>query len=528
MQQKKLKIWLPFLFSLAIVLGMFFGFKMRDALPGKKFFFTERKKPLEEVLSLINANYVDKVDEAALADTAIQAMLLKLDPHSQYIPAKLLEEANDGIAGNFYGIGIEFDIFDDTLNVISVLKDGPADRAGIKMGDKLLKAGDSLMAGKGRDAQGMRDILKGNRGSLLTLRVLRKGDVLDLPVTRDFVSVSSVDASYLIAPKTGFIRLSRFTQQSYREFMEALDDLKKQGIEKLILDLRGNGGGVLDEAVEIADEFLPGDKLITYTEGFHTPRKDYRTRRTGQFETGELIVLGDEGSASASEILMGALQDWDRATIVGRKTFGKGLVQEQFNLSDGSAVRLTVSRYYTPLGRSIQRPYTNGFDEYYAEVAHRDMLADSTIIKDSTPQVKGFSTPKGKVLFAEGGITPDHRVGTDTSKLGYTTAVIFSRGLVSEFGYKYTIDNLERLKQYKDPNSFNNGFRPGAEAWQYFEAMAAADSIDLGFLKTAEKNFIQKSMRLSIARQLWRNEGYFEVMNKEDEVVLKALSLLKN
>lgn len=528
MQQKKLKIWLPFLFSLAVVLGMFFGFKMRDALPGKKFFFTERKKPLDEVLSLIGANYVDKVDAAALADTAIQAMLLKLDPHSQYIPAKLLEEANDGIAGNFYGIGIEFDIFDDTLNVINVLKDGPAERAGLKMGDKLLKAGDSLMAGRNRDAQQMREVLKGNRGSVLNLRVLRNGKVLDLPVTRDFVSVSSIDAAYVIAPKTGFIRLSRFTQQSYREFMEALEKLKDKGIEKLILDLRGNGGGVLDEAVEIADEFLAGDKLITYTEGLHTPRKDYRSRRTGQFETGELIVLGDEGSASASEILMGALQDWDRATIIGRKTFGKGLVQEQFNLSDGSAVRLTVSRYYTPLGRSIQRPYNDGFDAYYAEVAHRTVVADSSVNVDSLSPLKSFSTPKGKLLYAEGGITPDYRVGTDTAKLGYTTALIFSRGLVSEFGYKYTVANLDRLKQFSDPQAFNTRFMIGASEWQYFESLATSDSVSLDYIKGEEKNFIQKSMRLAIARQLWRNEGYFEVMNKEDEVVLKALSLLKN
>ena len=227
MQQKKLKIWLPFLFSLALVLGMFFGFKMRDSLPGKKFFFTEKKKPLDEVLSLIKANYVDKVEAGELADTAIQAMLFKLDPHSQYIPAKLLEEANDGIAGNFYGIGIEFEIFDDTLNVISVLKDGPADRTGMMMGDKLLKAGDSLMAGQKRDATGMREILKGNRGSVLNLQVLRSGKVLTLPVTRDMVSVSSIDAAYVIAPQTGFIRLSRFTQQSYREFMVELEKLKK-------------------------------------------------------------------------------------------------------------------------------------------------------------------------------------------------------------------------------------------------------------------------------------------------------------
>ena len=289
-----------------------------------------------------------------------------------------------------------------------------------------------------------------------------------------------------------------------------------------------NEDAFLEEAVEIADEFLSGDKLITYTEGLHTPRKDYRSRRTGQFETGELVILGDEGSASASEILMGAVQDWDRATIVGRKTFGKGLVQEQFNLGDGSALRLTVSRYYTPLGRSIQRPYSKGFEAYYAEIAERfEVAQDSLPNRDSLKPGKSFSTPLGKILYASGGITPDHRVGTDTSKIGYTTALVFSKGLVSEFGYKYTVANLAKLKQYATPQDFINRFNISGDAWQYFENMAAADSINFDFLQPREKTFIEKSMRLSIARQLWRNEGFFEVSNKEDEVVLKALSLIK-
>lgn len=518
---------MPLLISIAMVIGLYLGFKMRDAMPAKSFFYMERRKPIQEILDLVKSKYVDDVNVDGLADTAINALLAKLDPHSQYIPAKAVEKANEEITGSFYGIGIEFNLFDDTLHVVNVIKDGPGYKAGLQTGDKFLKAGDSIIAGKKKDGDDIRNILKGNRGSKLSLLILRGQKIMNVMVSRDFIPVTSIDAAYMIDGNTGYIRLNRFSQQSYREFMQSLEKLKKAGLKKLILDLRGNGGGVLDDAVEIADEFLEGDRLITYTEGKHFPRKEYRSRREGQFEKGPLVLLADEGSASASEVLMGALQDWDRAIVVGRRTFGKGLVQEQFDLSDKSAIRLTVSRYYTPLGRSIQRSYIHGSKSYYDDAAKRFNNNDSINV-DSLILLSGkkFKTKNGKLVYEGGGITPDYIINADTARFGKITVKIYSKGLINNFGYKYVVDHNTQLKQYKSPEEFSKSFFINDESWNYFKQMAIKDSVDLKELKPEEKTFLYKSLKLAIARQLWRFEGYFTVFNKEDETVIKAISIL--
>lgn len=525
MKNRKFNIWLPLIISLAMIGGIFLGYKMRETIPNNSFFFLEKRKPIEQILDIINAKYVDSVNTQDLADTAIMAILSKLDPHSVYIPASKLEQVNDEIIGSFYGIGIEFNIYDDTLNVINVLGGGPAFKAGLLTGDKILQAGDSLMASKNRSANDVRNILKGNRGSLIKLKVLRGNQIKLIEISRDQVPVSSIDAAYLIKPEVGYIRINRFSTQTYREFMPALDSLNKKGMKSLILDLRDNGGGVLEEAVEIADEFLSGDKLITFTEGIHSPKKEYRCRRLGQFETGGLMVLVNEGTASASEILAGALQDWDRATIIGRRTFGKGLVQEQFNLNDNSALRLTVARYFTPLGRSIQRSYANGKKAYYSEIDSRFLLKDSLI--NETDSGRKFKTPSGKVLFGEDGISPDVRVGFDTTQMGLKVYDIFSRGLVKDFGYKYSVSHQALLDNYKTPSLFKNNFSIDEGAWDYFKMMLSTDSIDVTYLKPKEKQFLERSLKLSVARQKWQNEGYFEVLNSDDDEVLRALSLIK-
>lgn len=528
MEKKKLRIWLPLLLSISMVLGMYLGYKMRDTMPTKSFFYMERRKPIQEILDLVKSKYVDDVDVNGLADTAISALLAKLDPHSQYIPAKAVDKANEEIAGSFYGIGIEFNLFDDTLHVVNVLKDGPGFKAGLQMGDKFLKAGDSVIAGKKMDGDDIRNILKGNRGSELNLVILRGQKKMNIVVLRDYIPVTSIDAAYMIDSSTGYIRLNKFSQKTYREFMQSLEKLKKSGLKKLILDLRGNGGGVLDDAVEIADEFLEGDRLITYTEGKHFPRKEYRSRREGQFEKGPLVILADEGSASASEVLISALQDWDRASVVGRRTFGKGLVQEQFDLSDKSAIRLTVSRYYTPLGRSIQRSYVAGSKAYYDEVAKRFITGDSTNV-DSLMHLSGkkFKTKNGKMVYEGGGIIPDYFIVADTARFGSVTAKIYSKGLVNNFGYKYVVAHTDQLKQYPSPAEFAKSFSINNESWNYFVQMATKDSIDLAALRPDEKSFLHKNLKLAIARQLWRHEGYFTVFNKEDEGVIKAVQVLK-
>ncbi len=527
MNNKKLQVWLPLLFSFVMIAGIFLGYRMRDTMPGKSFFHIEKRRPVDEILDLIESKYVDARDINQLSDTAIDAILARLDPHSSFIPAKELERVNEEIHGSFFGIGIEFSIIDDTMNIVNVLKNGPALKAGLKTGDKILKANDSAVSGVKMEADRIRSFMRGKIGSNVELLLLRNGKLEKINVSRDIIPISSIDAAYMIDDKTGFIRINKFSSNTYREFMEALSSLKTKGLQKLILDLRDNGGGVLDEAVEIADEFLAGDKLITYTEGKHFAKKEYRCRRTGQFETGELVVLSDEGSASASEILMGALQDWDRASIVGRRSFGKGLVQDQYSLSDNSALRLTVARYYTPVGRSIQRPYNNGgkayFEDYHKRYTSGEMISADSIKYDTT---KIYKTNGGKKIYGGGGISPDVFVAADTARMNGAITKLYIKGTFNDFGYKYFLLHPGIAKQYTDPGSFVKSFSAGTESWQLLQSMAAKDSVDLAGISQKEREYLAKTMKSYIGRQLFRNAGYFEAINATDPAVLKAMEIL--
>jgi carboxyl-terminal processing protease len=527
MNNKKIQVWLPLLFSITMIVGMYMGYKMRDNMPGRNFFSLEKRRPIQEIMDLVKNRYVDDVKMESLADTAIEAILSKLDPHSVFIPAEELQQVNEDLAGKFFGIGIEFNIFDDTLHVINVLIDGPGFKAGLLTGDKFLKVGDSVVAGKKTSADNYRKLLRGNRGTEVMITYLRGREQKQATITRDAIPLVSVDASYMITDETGYIRLNKFSSQTYREFMEALEALKKAGLQKLVLDLRSNGGGVLDEAVEIADEFLDGDKLITYTEGKHVARKEYRCRRQGQFEKGALVVLTDEGTASASEVLIGALQDWDRATVVGRRSFGKGLVQEQFDLSDKSALRLTVARYYTPIGRSIQRPYKNGSKLYYDEINNRyhdgeTQHADS--VKNDTTKV--YKTKSGKKVYGGGGITPDIFIALDTTGFSSDAAKIYDKNSIGNFAYNYYLQHLPELKLFKTPADFVKGFTFSESSWQQFVLAAAKDSVNIGSINEKVKADLINRLRASIARQLWRTRGYFEILNPSDEFIKKSLELL--
>ena len=496
-------------------------------MPGKSFFFAEKRRPVQEIIDLIKNRYVDDVQMENLADTAIQAMLSKLDPHSVYIPAQELQQVNEDLAGKFFGIGIEFNIFNDTLNVLSVLKDGPGYNAGLITGDKFLEVDDSLVAGNKTGADAFRKMLRGDRGTKVNIAYLRNNEKKQAVITRDAIPLVSVDASYMITKETGYIKLNKFSSVTYREFMESLEPLKKAGLKKLILDLRGNGGGILDQAVEIADEFLEGDKLITYTEGKHVDKQEYRCRRNGLFEKGTLVILADEGTASASEILIGALQDWDRATIIGRRTFGKGLVQEQFELSDKSALRLTIARYYTPIGRSIQRPYANGEKAYYDEIAKRyhdgeTQFSDS--VKNDTGKI--YKTHAGKTVYGKGGITPDYFVAFDTGGYSKNAASIYTKGTINSFAYNFYLQNQASLKSYKAPQDFINGFTLTDENWKQFLAAAAKDSVKITAVSAREKSGLATQIKSYIARLIWRNEGFYEVMNSTDEGIKKALEII--
>ena len=524
---KKNQIWLPLLFSIAVIAGMLIGYRMRDNQPGKKFFSFDKPTALQEVMNLIQNKYVDDVKISALGDSAIIAVLNKLDPHSVFIPGEELQGVNEDIAGNFFGIGIEFNIFNDTLHVLNVIPDGPSFKAGIAIGDKFIQVNDSMIAGKKITSERVRKLLRGDLGTQAVVTLLRKGKLVKVSIVRSIIPISSVDASYIIGNGIGYIKLNKFSQVTYHEFMKALESLQKQGLKKLILDLRGNGGGVLDEATAIADEFLSGDKLITYTEGKHIQKKEYRCQREGLFENGALVILADEGSASASEVLMGALQDWDRAIIIGRRSFGKGLVQEQYDLSDGSALRLTVARYYTPIGRSIQRSYTNGEKAYFDEINkrfHDGEVSNADSLKNDSTQL--FTTKKGKKVFGGGGITPDIFIALDTALFSANLSQIYLKGIIGDFTYHFYLKNQSRLSSLTGIADFGSNFSLTEEDWKQFQQLAKKDSIELSSINPSDKKELITQIKSSLARQIWHNQGFYEMMNKEDRSVLKAIEVL--
>ncbi|MBS1917282.1 MAG: S41 family peptidase [Bacteroidetes bacterium] len=527
---KKLQVWIPLLFSIVMIFGMVIGYRLQGNISPKGFFSTHKQTPVQEVLDLVKQRYVDSVHTDSLGTDAIQGMLAHLDPHSIYIPAMELGEVNEDLQGNFEGIGVEFQIFDDTVNVVSVLAGGPSEKAGLKVGDKFLKVNDSVVAGNGISGDKIKKFLRGPGASLVNVTVLRGNESKQFSITRGTIPSPSLDVSYMIEKGVGFIRLNRFSETTHAEFAQAVMKLQQQGLEKLILDLRGNGGGVLQEAVAIADDFLDQDKLIVYTQGVNSPKVEYRCRMEGLFEKGKLVLLVDEGTASASEILTGALQDWDRATIIGRRTFGKGLVQEQYQLSDGSALRLTVARYYTPLGRSIQKPYNKDDHESYNEEVMKRFHDGEVFHGDTATNHNGkaYTTKNGHVVYGGGGITPDIFIAFDTSTFDRNISALYGKNTLSRFLYTYYIQNNSAFNNYKTPDDFNAQFHDEEKVWNNLVNYAAKDSINLKLVPGKDKEMFQKRLKALLARQIWRLEGYFEVANTNDEAVKKALEVIKN
>lgn len=526
---KKLQVWLPLLFAVVMILGMLIGFRLRGNIGPAGFFHTRKQTPIQEVIDLVNMKYVDRVSMDSLSDDAVQGMLAHLDPHSVYIPAVDLSEVNEDLQGNFEGIGIEFQIFDDTVNVMNVLTGGPSDKVGLQIGDKFLKVGDSLVAGNGITNEKIRKLLRGPGASKVIITLLRAGQRRDVTVTRGTIPLPAVDVAYMIDKQTGYIRINKFSETTHAEFARALMELQQKGLQKLVLDLRGNGGGILQESIEIADDFLEGDKLIVYTVGDKSPKVEYRCRRDGLFEKGKLALLTDEGTASASEVLAGALQDWDRATIIGRRTFGKGLVQEQYQLSDGSALRLTVARYYTPTGRSIQKPYGKDRDDYNEEVYNRfhdgEVLHGDTSTQHQGPAYKTLG-PQKRAVYGGGGITPDIFVGFDTSTLAKNITALYVDGTLSRFIYAYYTQHLSTFQSFKDPADFVAGFHDDDKVWSSLAAYTAKDTINISAIPKRDKEILQHRIKAMLARQIWRTQGYFEVSNAYDPAVNKALEVL--
>lgn len=529
MGNKKLQVWLPLLFAVVMIAGMFFGYKMNKGGTNTSFFKGTKTGTLQEAMDLIRLKYVDPVNTDSLQMGAIKEMMSELDPHSVYFPPVELKEANEDLAGNFDGIGVEFNVFNDTVNIVYVVPRGPSDQAGMQIGDKIISVNDSSLVGKDITASKIKEYIRGERGSNVALRIIRDGKQQTVNVKRGSIPVSSVDAAYMIDKITGYIKLNKFTENSYEEFMHELEGLKKEGLQQLIYDLRGNGGGYMNEAIDMADEFLDGDKLVVYTEGTNSKKREYHCKRPGLFEKGRLIILIDELAASASEVLAGALQDWDRATIIGRRSFGKGLVQEQYELSDGSAIRLTVARYYTPLGRSIQRPYDKGKKVYMDEIWQRysngeALYADSNKIHNG----KEFKTPSGRIVFGGGGIMPDVFVPIDTATYPSSLNRLFINGTFNSFVYTYYLQHKQEMSQYKSPADYAAGFNQGEQIWQQFVNYAAQkDSVDLVSITPKQKETLQRRLEAYLGRFRWRNNGYYLVLNKEDAVIQEALKQLK-
>lgn len=524
MGNKKLQVWLPLLFSVVMIVGMLIGYRLNKGGGKGGFFSSNKRSSLQEALDLIRLRYVDTVNIDSLEGKAIQEMMSELDPHSVYLPPADLKEANDDLAGNFQGIGVEFNLFNDTVNIVYVIPGGPSEKAALQVGDKITSVNGTPLTGKGYHADEIKKYIRGPKGSVAQLQVWRNGKQRTIEVTRGTIPISSVDAAYMINKTAGYIRLNKFTENSYEEFMASLESLKKQGLQQLILDLRGNGGGFMNEAVDMADEFLDGEKLVVYMQGVNTKKRDYRCKRPGLFEKGKLVLLVDELSASASEVLAGALQDWCRATVIGRRTFGKGLVQEQYSLSDGAAIRLTIARYYTPLGRSIQRSYAKGkkiyMDELWERYSSGEMYSQDSVRNHNNG--KKFFNNCNDTLYDGDGITPDIFVPVDTSLTYEKLNKWFEGPLLSNYVYSFYLQHRATMNEYTSAAEFNRNFSM-TTLWEGLAKRTAGDTLNTAGLSQQEQAEMLLRMKGMLARYKWRNSGYYEVINAGDPVIQKAL-----
>ncbi len=513
------------------------------------------------LLRLVDSYYVDSTKIGDLTEKAIIEVLRNLDPHSVYISKEEVEKMNEPLQGNFEGVGISFNVFRDTLMVVTTIPGGPSEKVGLRAGDRIVQVDAKKIAAIGLKNTDVYDLLRGKKGTKVDLKIKRKGElnILDFTVIRDKIPINSLDASYMLNENTGYIKLNKFSATTTSEFYDAIKALKSSSkLNSLVLDLRGNGGGYLTAAIELADQFLTAYKLVVYTSGLHAEKKEYSATPLGELEQGKLVVLIDEGSASASEIVSGAIQDWDRGVLIGRRSYGKGLVQQPFPLTDGSMIRLTTAHYYTPSGRCIQKPYTEGVDAYQKDYIHRiengELFSKDSVVQNKTEKFLTKTTKR--TVYGGGGIMPDLFIPLDTSKY-YIYYNTLNRKNVVYSGVLDIMDaNRDAFKQkYNDFKTFNDKFEVTDEmvdkiiaAGDKIDADKITDDVDGNLVEAKpEKNpielkkvsvkpdqksidfarpLLKKQMKALIARDLFSISEYFQIMNGEDEAIKKAVEVI--
>jgi len=523
----KVKILIPIFLALILAGGIFIGTRLSTKNSNStSLFIYPRTDKISNILSYIESEYVDSVSLKKLNEDAIVAMLKDLDPHTVYIPAEELQEVNEPLEGNFSGIGVQFNLTNDTVVIINTIPNGPSARIGILAGDRIIKVNDSTVSGRKFSSEAIVKKLKGPRETKVQVSILRHGvkDLLKFTITRDNIPLYSIDIAYMLNDNTGYIKINQFSRTTFDEFTKAIGKLRKKGMKKLIVDLRDNGGGFLDAATNIADQFLPAGKLIVYTKGKSRRKESIYATAEGICEKDKIEILIDEYSASASEILAGAIQDNDRGKIIGRRSFGKGLVQEQLPLSDGSALRITVARYYTPTGRCIQKPYNKGNENYFLELStrfkHGEFLkADSIKFNDSLK----YTTPGGNIVYGGGGIMPDIFVPIDSVGITDYLMAVRNKGLIYNYAFEYTDSNRDKLKKFKTWQEINK-FLDQVNLLNRFITYADKNGVKNNKIQVEiSEKIIIVQLKAYIARNILDNEGFYPIIREIDATLQKSI-----
>jgi len=529
MKNIKFSVYIPVLLALTLITGIFIGNKL-SRNSGVNFPSTSKISKLDAIVDLIQNSYVDSISTDTLIEKTIPQMLKNLDPHTSYIPAKELVGVEEEMRGNFGGIGVQFSIQNDTVLVVDVISGGPSSKLGIMPGDRIVTVNDTLLAGKGLKNEKVLSKLRGEKGTNVKVGIKRKGfkDLIGFDITRGDIPIYSVDVSYMIDNEVGYIKVSRFGENTYQEFIDGIKKLDKQGMKSIIVDLRGNPGGYLNAVIKMLNEFLAKGELIVYTQGNSQARKTYQADSNGAYRNKGIVVLIDDFSASASEIFAGAIQDNDRGWIVGRRSFGKGLVQEQIPFNDGSAIRLTVARYYTPSGRCIQKPYDKGNDEYYKDIMDRAIhgefqQVDSIHYSDTIK----YKTLSGRIVHGGGGIMPDYFIPADT--LGYSSyySKVTQKGLVYQFALDYADSNRKELSKLSKANDFETYFKK-MDVLNLFVAFADKKGVKPNYsdLKISS-HIIENQVEAYIARNIIGEEGFYPIIKNIDKTLLEAIEKTK-